>query len=45
MGVNQSSHLDMNMETLESFYKDALQTFFNEFVLMSRQINLFKYLI
>ena len=39
MRVDRSSHLDMNMETLERFCKDASQTFFNKFILISHQIN------
>jgi len=29
------SHLDMNVETLKRFYKDASRAFFNEFCLNS----------
>ena len=35
------SHLEMNVKTQEKFCKDASQTFFNEFGLVSHQINSF----
>ena len=41
MRVNRSPHLDMNMKTVQMFCKDASRTFFNEFGLISHQINSF----
>jgi len=39
--LHQSSHFDMNVKILKRFCKDALRTFFNEFGLISHQINSF----
>jgi len=38
-------HLDMKLETVTRFCKDMSWTFFNEFGLISHQINLFNQLI
>ena len=45
IGVDQSPHLNMNVKTLKKFYKDASRTFFNEFGLISHQINSFNQFI
>jgi len=41
MRVDRSPHLDMNVETVESFCKDASRTFLNKVGLISHQINSF----
>ena len=43
--VDRLSYLDMNVDTMGRFYKDASQIFFNEFGLISHQINSMNHLI
>jgi len=45
IGADRSRHFDMNAETLERFCKNASRAFFNEFDLISYQINSFNQFI
>jgi len=45
LDFNRSPNLSMDVEPLERFCKDASQAFFNEFSLISHQINSFNQLI